>query len=45
MLNLTIVLNQKGYKDDEIKDILGENFQTIFNKINPRDQRRMRRPF
>jgi microsomal dipeptidase-like Zn-dependent dipeptidase len=45
MLNLTIALNQKGYKKDEIKDILGANFQTIFDKINPRDQRRMRRPF
>jgi len=45
MLNLTIVLNEKGYKDEEIKDILGANFQTIFDKINPRDRRRMRRPF
>jgi microsomal dipeptidase-like Zn-dependent dipeptidase len=45
MLNLTIELNQKGYQADEIKDILGANFQTIFDKINPRDQRRMRRPF
>ncbi|UCE07087.1 MAG: M20/M25/M40 family metallo-hydrolase [bacterium] len=45
MLNLTIALNQKGYEDREIKNILGENFQTIFEKISPRDQRRMRRPF
>jgi len=44
MLNLTIALNQKGYKDREIKNILGENFQSIFNKISP-PQRRMRRPF
>ncbi len=45
MLNLTIALNQKGYKEQEIKNILGENFQFIFNKINPSDRRRMRRPF
>lgn len=45
MLNLTIALNQKGYQEAEIKDILGANFQTLFDKINPRDQRRMRRPF
>lgn len=45
ILNLTISLNQKGYKEDEIKDILGANLQAIFDKINPRDQRRMRRPF
>jgi microsomal dipeptidase-like Zn-dependent dipeptidase len=45
MLNLTIALNQKGYQEDEIRDILGGNLRTIFDKINPRDQRRMRRPF
>jgi microsomal dipeptidase-like Zn-dependent dipeptidase len=45
MLNLTIALNQKDYKDDEIKNILGENFQSIFNKVNPPERRRMRRPF
>ena len=45
ILNLTIALNQKGYKEDEIKNILGGNFQAIFNKINPRDRRQMRRPF
>lgn len=45
MMNLTIALHQQGYQDSEIKDILGNNFQTIFNKINPRDQRQMRRPF
>jgi len=44
MLNLTIALNQKGYNDREIKNILGENFQTIFNEISP-PPRRMRRPF
>ena len=45
MLNLTIALHQKGYRDNEIKDILGNNLQAIFNKINPSEQRRMRRPF
>jgi microsomal dipeptidase-like Zn-dependent dipeptidase len=45
LLNLTIALNQKGYGDRDIRNILGENLQTIFNKINPRDQRQMRRPF
>jgi microsomal dipeptidase-like Zn-dependent dipeptidase len=45
MMNLTIALHQQGYKDDEITDILGNNLQSIFNKINPRDQRQMRRPF
>ncbi|HEX9973420.1 MAG TPA: membrane dipeptidase, partial [bacterium] len=45
MMNLTIALHQQGYHDDEIKNILGNNFQTILNKINPRDQRQMRRPF
>lgn len=45
MLNLTIALNQKGYKDAEIKNILGQNFQTVFDKVNPPDRRRMRRPF
>lgn len=45
MLNLTIALHQKGYRDNEIKDILGNNLQAIFSKINPSEQRRMRRPF
>jgi microsomal dipeptidase-like Zn-dependent dipeptidase len=45
MLKLTIALNQKGYADDDIKNILGANLQAIFNKISPREQGRMRRPF
>ncbi len=45
MLNLTIALNQKGYEDRDIRNMLGENLQAIFNKINPRDPRQTRRPF
>lgn|GEM_PF-71433 len=45
MLNLTIVLHRKGYGDQDIKNILGENLQNLMNKINPRDLRQMRRPF
>ncbi len=45
MLNLTIALHQKGYGDQDIRNILGENLQSILNKINPREPRQMRRPF
>lgn len=45
MYDLTMALHQKGYRDQDIKNILGENFQRIFNKINPREQRQMRRAF
>lgn len=45
MLNLTIALHRKGYGDQDIRNILGENIQTVFNKVNPRESRQMRRPF
>ncbi|MDZ7319420.1 MAG: M28 family peptidase, partial [candidate division KSB1 bacterium] len=45
MYHLTIALHQKSYADQDIKNILGENLQSIFNKINPREQRQMRRAF